>query len=83
MLSLINMDILVVVKDLMHIHNFYCQTNVLYHDLLKNAYWTISACKIVSFDESLTSNSKGPIKRVSLKNQPRQATPTLVNTKSN
>ena len=77
------MGILVMVKDLMHIHNFHCQANVLYHDLLKNAYWTISACKIVRFDESLTSNSKGPIKSVSLNNQPRQATPTLVNTKSN
>ena len=42
----------------------------------------LSLCAIVRFGESLVSNSKGPIKCVSLNNQPCQARLTLVNTNS-
>ena len=43
----------------------------------------LSAGAIVSFDESLTSNSIGPIKCISLNNQPCQAKPKLLNINSN
>ena len=42
----------------------------------------LSLCTIVRFGEPLVSNSKGPIKCVSLNNQPCQARPTLVNINS-
>ena len=42
----------------------------------------LSVCTIGSFGESLVSNSKGPIKCVTLNNRPCQAIPTLVNINS-
>ena len=41
--------------------------------------WLLRACMTKSYDGSLTSNSKGSIKCVSLNNQLRPARPTLVN----
>ena len=43
----------------------------------------LSSCISGRFDGSLASNSKGPIKCVSLNNQPCQARPTLVIINSN
>ena len=42
----------------------------------------LSVCTIGSFGESLVSNSKGPIKCVTLNNRPCHAIPTLVNINS-
>ena len=39
----------------------------------------LNICKIISFGESLTFNYKGPIKCISLNNQPFQDIPTIVN----
>ena len=38
----------------------------------------LSVCITGSFGEALTSNSKGPIKWVSIKNEPCHARPTLL-----
>ena len=43
----------------------------------------LSICTIGSFSGSLASNSNGPVKCVSLNNQPSQAISTLVNINSN
>ena len=67
-------------------------------NLLKNKFWIyvkimfgfikrrclelLSVCAIGSFGESLVSNSKGPIKCVSLSKHPCQARPTIVNINS-
>ena len=43
----------------------------------------LSACTIVSFDRSLASNPEGPMKCVSLNNQPCQGRPTIVDLNAN
>ena len=43
----------------------------------------LSTCIIADFAESLASDSKRPIKNVSLNNQPYKATLTIVNINSN
>ena len=51
--------------------------------ILKMFIGLLSVCTRGSFGESLISNSKGPIKYVSLNNHPCQARSNLVNINSN
>ena len=50
--------------------------------MVKNSIGLLSAYTVESFGESLTFNSKGPMKYVSLNNEPCQTRPTLVNINS-
>ena len=73
-------------SNIIDIHNYLMKKHDIKccFDLLKKYIYIglLSVCTIGSIDESIVSNSKGPIKCVSLNNRPCQARPTLVNINS-